>query len=57
MRVLSGDTGVSTIDRQRWGREGEITLCVDTRTDADADPPVWRGKAAFPGVIGKADFC
>jgi len=33
--LLSSDTGISTIDRQRWGKEGEITLCIDTRTDAD----------------------
>ena len=33
--LLSGDTGVSTIDRQRWGKEGEIALCIDTKTTAD----------------------
>lgn len=34
--LLSGDKGVSTIGRERWGREGEITLCVATRSEADA---------------------
>ena len=46
--LLSGDTGVSTIDRQRWGKEGEITLCVDTRTTADATRLFSAVKGVFP---------
>ncbi|MEQ1780601.1 MAG: hypothetical protein ABMA14_04525 [Hyphomonadaceae bacterium] len=46
--LLSGDTGISTIDRQRWGKEGEITLCVDTRTTADATRLFGAVKGVFP---------
>lgn len=46
--LLSRDMGISTIDRQRWGREGEITLCVDTRTDADANRLFDAVKRLFP---------
>lgn len=46
--LLSGDTGISTIDRNRWGKEGEITLCVHTRTAADADRLFEAVKKAFP---------
>lgn len=46
--LLSGDTGVSTIDRQRWGKEGEITLCVDTKTSGDANRLFGAVKGLFP---------
>ncbi len=46
--LLAGDTGISTIDRKQWGREGEITLCVDTKTDADAARLFGAVKRLFP---------
>ncbi len=46
--LLSGDTGVSTIDRERWGKEGETTLCVETRTEADAARLFEAAKRIFP---------
>ena len=46
--LLSGDTGVATVDCKRWGMEGEVTLCADTRTDADADRLFGAVKALFP---------
>ncbi len=49
--LLAGDTGVARIERERWGREGEITLCVDTKTDADASRLFGRIKPLFP--VGK----
>ena len=51
--LLSGDTGVSTIDRQYWGKEGEITLCVDTRTAADAARLFTSIKGVFPASSQK----
>ncbi len=51
--LLSGDTGVSTIDRQYWGKEGEITLCVDTRTAADATRLFTSIKGVFPASSQK----
>lgn len=51
--LLSGDTGISTIDRQRWGKEGEITLCVDTRTGADAARLFTAVKGVFPASSEK----
>lgn len=51
--LLSGDTGVATVDRKRWGMEGEVTLCADTRTDADADRLFGAVKALFPASSSK----
>ncbi len=51
--LLSGDTGVATVDRKRWGIEGEITLCVDTRTDADANRLFEEVKGLFPASSAK----
>lgn len=51
--LLSGDTGVATVDRKRWGMEGEVTLCADTRTDADADRLFGAVKAIFPASSAK----
>lgn len=47
-RLLSRDRGVRNVDRQRWGREGEITLCARTRTKADARRLFVRVKRLFP---------
>lgn len=46
--LLSRDTAVSTIDRQRWGREGEITLYIDTNTTTDATRLFGAVKRLFP---------
>jgi len=51
--LLSGDKGVSTIGRERWGREGEITLCVATRSEADAARLFNGVKAIFPAKTEK----
>jgi hypothetical protein len=34
--LLSKDRGVRLVTRHPWGREGEVTLCVRTRSRADA---------------------
>ncbi len=49
--LLAGDMGVAGIVREPWGREGEITLCVDTKTDADASRLFGQIKPLFP--VGK----
>jgi hypothetical protein len=46
--LLSGDTGVSTIDRKRWGKEGETRLCVETRTKGDTARLFEAAKRLFP---------
>ena len=51
--LLSGDKGVSTVGREPWGREGEITLCVATRSEADATRLFGRVKALFPAMTEK----
>lgn len=51
--IVSGDKGVSTIDRQRWGKEGEITLCIDTFTGGDADRLFGAIKSVFPASSQK----
>ena len=47
-KLLAKDRGVRKVDRRRWGREGEVTLCVQTRTRADARRLFGRVKAIFP---------
>lgn len=51
--LLSGDKGVSTIGREPWGREGEITLCVATVSEADAARLFGQVKALFPAMTEK----
>jgi hypothetical protein len=34
--LLAKDAAVTGVDKRYWGREGEVTLCVGTRTPADA---------------------
>lgn len=34
--LLDSDAAVTSVDRYPWGREGEYTLCIAARTDADA---------------------
>lgn len=35
--AILGHPGVRSVTRHRWGMEGEYTLCVQTREDADAE--------------------
>lgn len=46
--LLTNDRGVRAIQRHPWGREGEVTLCVRTRTGRDAVRLFHRVKALFP---------
>ena len=34
--LLAADRGVTKVERSPWGREGEMTLCVQTRSGRDA---------------------
>lgn len=34
--LLAGDQGVTATSQKRWGREGEVTVCVETRSAADS---------------------
>jgi hypothetical protein len=36
-RTLDADSRVRNVTRHPWGREGEVTLCIRTRTLAGAD--------------------
>ena len=47
-RLLSRDRRVAKSDQQRWGREGEVTICAKTRRRADIAPLFYRIKALFP---------
>lgn len=51
--LLSGDKGVATVDRKRWGMEGETTLCVDTLTDADTARLFGEVKGVFPATSAR----
>lgn len=46
--LLKRDRGVRGVEAQRWGREGETTLCVRTRATSDARRIFGRVKAALP---------
>ena len=45
---LADDPAVQGVERRQWGREGELDLCVRTRTDADAERLQRAIAAAFP---------
>ena len=47
-RLLSHDRRVARSDQQRWGREGEVTICAKARRRADVAPLFYRIKALFP---------
>ena len=49
--LLASDKGVAGIVREPWGREGEITLCVDTKSEADTSRLFGQIKPLFP--VGK----
>lgn len=36
LALLNRDRSVRAVTRHNWGREGEVTLCAQTRTPADA---------------------
>ncbi|RYY31768.1 MAG: hypothetical protein EOP59_20270 [Sphingomonadales bacterium] len=46
--LLARDKGVTRNEARRWGREGEVTLCVDTRSSADATRLFEAIKPLFP---------
>lgn len=46
--LLKRDARVSGVELERWGREGETTLCVQLRRDRDARAVFGRVKAALP---------
>lgn len=37
VRALAGDRRVAGTQERRWGREGESTLCVNSRNNGDVD--------------------
>lgn len=47
-KLLKRDRGVVRSEQKRWGREGEVTICVDTRRKADATRLFSRIRAMFP---------
>lgn len=47
-RLLARDRRVAKTDQQRWGREGEVTICAKARRRADIAPLFYRIKALFP---------
>jgi hypothetical protein len=47
-RLLRADRGVRAVTRHPWGREGETTLCVRTRTRADAQRLFAQIRARLP---------
>jgi hypothetical protein len=47
-RLLRRDRGVRAVARRNWGREGEVTLCVRTRSKSDARRLFARVKTLFP---------
>ena len=46
--LLASDHGVTGFQAHRWGREGEVTLCVRTRAAADATRLFARARALIP---------
>ncbi|MDG2532734.1 hypothetical protein P6144_03675 [Sphingomonas sp. HITSZ_GF] len=46
--LLGRDRGVLTVEMRRWGREGEMTLCVQLRDPRDARRVFARVKSVLP---------
>lgn len=46
--MLVADRAVIGFDAQRWGREGEVTLCVRTRAAPDATRLFHQTRAMIP---------
>lgn len=46
--LVSTDGAVTGLDRFRWGREGEVTLCVRTRSSGDTARLFETVKKLFP---------
>jgi hypothetical protein len=46
--LLASDRGVTGFQAHRWGREGEVTLCVRTRAPADATRLFARARVLVP---------
>ncbi|MEP9360739.1 hypothetical protein [Sphingomonas sp. KR3-1] len=46
--LLKRDRGVRSVTAQRWGREGETTLCVTLHRPRDARAVFGRVRAALP---------
>lgn len=47
-RLLKRDRRAAKTEQQRWGREGEVTLCTKVRRRADVAPLFYRIKTLFP---------
>jgi len=46
--LLAADPAVVSVERRTWGREGETTLCVEVRSEADAKRLFHAVAALFP---------
>jgi len=46
--LLASDRGVTGFQAHRWGREGEVTLCVRIRAAVDANRLFARARALVP---------
>jgi hypothetical protein len=46
--MLVGDRAVTGFDAQRWGREGEVTLCIRTSAAPDAARLFHQARALIP---------
>jgi hypothetical protein len=47
-QLLAGDPAVTSVELYPWGREGEKTLCVRLRSEADAERLARAISALFP---------
>jgi hypothetical protein len=49
-QLLANDPAVASVDAYPWGREGENILCVDVRSEADAQRLFHAIKGFFPAA-------
>jgi len=47
-KLLARDKGVAGSEQKRWGREGEVTICVQAKSNADAARLFGEIKKLFP---------
>jgi hypothetical protein len=51
--LLASDKGVLAVSREPWGREGELSLCIGVRSEADASQLFDAIIARFPASSPK----
>jgi hypothetical protein len=50
LRLLKVDQAVRSVDHYHWGREGEVSVCINTRSSEDTKRLFYEIKRLFPAI-------